>query len=180
MSVKQLELLKEAVPRVVRIAVLWNPTNPWHPLALKGAEAAARPLVVQLQVLEVRRPEDLDKAFAAMTRDRAGAVLVLSDPMTFFYRRRLAELAAKRRLPAMYGVRGHVDAGGLMSYWAHQEELYQRVGSYVDRILKGAKPGDLPIEQPTKFELVINVKTAKALGLTIPPSLLQRADQVIE
>ena len=180
LSVKQLELLKEAVPRVARIAVLWNPTNPWHPLALKGAEAAARSLAVQLQAPEVRRPEDLDNAFAVMTRDRAGAVLVLSDPMTFFHRRRIAELAAKRRLPAMYGVRGHVDAGGLMSYWAHQAELYHRVASYVDRILKGTKPGDLPIEQPTKFELVINVRTAKALGLTIPPSLLQRADQVIE
>ena len=180
LSVKQLELLKEAVPRVLRIAVLWNPTNPWHPLALSGAEAAAPRLGVQLQALEVRRPEDMDNAFAAMTRDRAGAVLVLSDPMTFFYRRRLAGLAAKRRLPAMYGVKGYVDAGGLMSYWAQQEELYQRVGSYVDRILKGAKPGDLPIEQPTRFELVVNLKTAKALGLTIPPSLLQRADQVLE
>ena len=180
LSVKHLELLKEAVPRAVRIAVLCNPSNPWHPLALKGAEAAARSLAVHLQVLEARGPGGLDNAFATMTRDRAEAVLVLADPMTFFHRKRLADLAAKRRLPAMYGLREHVEAGGLMSYWAQQAELYQRVGSYVDRILKGAKPGDLPIEQPTKFELVINLKTAKALGLTIPPSLVQRADAVIE
>ncbi len=128
----------------------------------------------------MRRPDELDAAFAAMARDRAGAVLVLADPMTYFHRRRIAQLAATRRLPAMYGIRRHVEAGGLMSYWAHQAELYQRVASYVDRILKGAEPGDLPIEQPTKFELVINLMTAKALGLTIPQSLLLRADQVIE
>jgi putative tryptophan/tyrosine transport system substrate-binding protein len=180
LSIKQLEILREAVPRAARVTLLWNRSNPWHPLALKGVEAAARSLAVQLQIVEVRGPEELDQAFAAMTRERTGAVLVLADPMTFFHRTRLAGLAAQRRLPAMYGVRGHVDAGGLMSYWAHQADLYRRVGSYVDRILKGAKAADLPIEQPEKFELVINLKTAKALGLTIPPSLLQRADQVIE
>ena len=180
LSIKQLELLKAAVPRAVRIAVLWNPSNPWHPLALKGVEAAARSLAVQLQILEVRGPEEFDSAFAAMTRKRAGAVLVLADPVTVFHRTRLADLAAKRRLPAMYGTRAYVDAGGLMSYWAHQADLYRRVGSYVDRILKGAKPGDLPIEQPTRFELVINLKTAKALGLTIPQSLLLRADEIIQ
>ena len=180
LSVKQLELLKETVPRAVRIAILWNPSNPWHPLALKGVEAAARSLAVQLQILEVRGPEALDNAFAAMAKERAGAVLVLADTMTFFHRTRLADLAAKRRLPAMYGVRGHIDAGGLMSYWAHQGDLYRRVASYVDRILKGAKPADLPVEQPTRFELVINLKAAKALGLTIPPSLLGRADEVIQ
>ncbi|HEX9285214.1 MAG TPA: ABC transporter substrate binding protein, partial [Nitrospirales bacterium] len=111
---------------------------------------------------------------------RAEAVLVLPDPLTVFHRTRLADLATKRRLPAMYGTRQYVDAGGLMSYWAHQADLYRRVGSYVDRILKGARPRDLPVEQPTKFEFVINLKTAKALGLTIPPSLLQRADEVIQ
>ena len=179
-SVKQLELLKEAVPRALRFAILGNPTNPWHPLAVKGAEAAARLLAVQLQIQEARSRKELDEAFAVMSRDRADAVVVLADPMIFFYRTRVADLAAKRRLPAMYGVRGHVDAGGLMSYWANQAELYQRVASYVDRILKGAKPADLPVEQPSKFELVINLKTAKALGLTIPPSVLARADQVIE
>jgi len=180
LSIKQLELLKEAVPRAVRIAVLWNPSNPWHPLALKGVEAAARSLAVQLQILEVRGSEEFDSAFAAMTRKRAEAVLILADPLSVFYRTRLADLAAKRRLPAMYGTRQYVDAGGLMSYWAHQADLYRRVGSYVDRILKGARPRDLPVEQPTKFEFVINLKTAKALGLTIPPSLLQRADEVIQ
>jgi putative ABC transport system substrate-binding protein len=180
LSMKQLEFLKEAVPRAVRIALLLNPANPWHSLAAKGAETAARSLVVQLQIVAVRGPEDFDNAFATMTRDHAGAVLVLSDPMTFFHRTRLAELGVRRRLPTMHGVRGYVDAGGLMSYWAQQVELYRRVGSYVDRILKGAKPGDLPIEQPTRFELVINLRTAKTLGLTIPPSLLARADQVID
>ena len=180
LSSKQLELLKEAVPRAVRIAVLWNPNNPWHALGVKGVEAGARSLAVHLQALRARDPEELDPAFAAMTKERAGAVLILSDPMTFFHRTRLADLAAKRRLPTMFGVKGYVDAGGLMSYWANQADLYRRVASYVDRILKGAKPGDLPVEQPTKFELVINLKTAKALGLTIPPSLLQRADEVIQ
>ena len=178
MSIKQLELLKEVVPRAVRIAVLWNPSNPWHPLALKGVEAAAPSLAVQLQIMAARGPEELDNAFAAMTRKRAEAVLVLADPLFFFYRSRIADLAAKRRLPTM--VWANVDAGFLMSYWAHQADLYRRVGSYVDRILKGAKPGDLPIEQPTRFELVINLKTAKTLGLTIPQSLLRRADQVME
>lgn len=180
LSVKQIELLKEAVPRAVRIAVLWNPHNPWHPLAMKGAQAAARSLAVELQAVELRRPEELENALATMARERAGAVLVLSDPMTFFHRARLADLSAKRRLPTMHGVRGYVDAGGLMSYWAHQEDLYRRVGSYVDRILKGARPGDLPIEQPSRFELVINLKTAKGLGLTIAPSLVRRADELIQ
>jgi putative ABC transport system substrate-binding protein len=177
-SIKQLELLKEAVPRAVRIAVLWNPSNPWHPLALKGVEAAARSLAVQLQNVPARGSEELDNAFAAMTRKRAEAVLVLADPLFFFYRSRLVDLAAKRRLPTMLWA--FVDAGGLMSYWAHQADLYRRVASYVDRILKGAKPGDLPVEQPTRFELVINLKTAKMLRLTIPQSLLRRADQLIE
>jgi putative ABC transport system substrate-binding protein len=179
LSSKQLELLKEAVPRAVRIAVLWNPNNPWHPLALKGAEAAARSLAVQLQILEARRDEEFDSAFEAMTRKRAGAVLVLADPLTAFHRSRLTELAIKRHLPGMFGTRAYAEAGGLMSYWAHQADLDRRVASYVDRILKGARPADLPIEQPTKFELVINLRTAKALGLTIPPSLLGRADEVI-
>jgi putative ABC transport system substrate-binding protein len=181
MSIKQLQLLKEAVPRAMRIAVLSNPDNPWHPLALKGVEAAARSLAVQVQILGARAPEELDNAFAAMTRERAGAVLILADSMAFFHRIRLVDLAAKRRLPAMYGgSRGYMDAGGLMYYWAQQADLYRRVANYVDRILKGAKPADLPVEQPTKFEFVINLKTAKALGLTIPQTLLQRADQIIE
>ena len=180
LSVKQLELLKEAFPPASRVAILWNPTNPWHPLALKTAESAARSLVLQLHSVGVRAPEELEAAFATITKNGADAVLVLSDPMTFFHRDRIADLATKRRLPTMHGVRGYVDAGGLISYWAHEADLLRRAASYVDRILKGAKPGDLPIEQPAKFEMVINLKTAKAVGLTIPPSLLLRADHVIE
>ena len=179
LSVKQLELLKEAIPEAARVAVLWNPVNPWHARALEGAQSAARSLGAQLRGVEVRAGEEIVAAFGAITK-RTDAVLVLSDPMTFFHRARIADLASKRRLPTMHGVRGYVDAGGLMSYWAHQADLYRRAASYVDRILKGAKPGDLPIEQPTKFELVINLKTARALGLTLPPSLLARADEVIE
>ena len=180
LSIKQLELLKEAVPRVSQIAVLWNPSNPWHPLAVKGIETGARSLGVQLQILEVRSPEDFNNAFAAMTRDRSGAALVLADPMTFTHRTRLAALATKHRLPTMYGLREHTEVGGLMSYWADSTDLYRRTGVYVGRILKGAKPADLPVEQPMKFEFVINLRTAKALGLRIPPSLLLRVDHVVE
>jgi putative ABC transport system substrate-binding protein len=171
LSGKRLALLKEVIPKVSRVAVFWSSSTPsyplllpWHPIALKGAEAGARSLQVQLQILKVRDPEEVDSAFAAMARERAGAVLVLADPMTFFHRTRLADLAAKRRRPAIYGPRGHTDVGGLMSYWAHEADLYRRVASYVDRILKGAKPADLPVEQPTKFEFVINLKTAKTFS----------------
>jgi putative ABC transport system substrate-binding protein len=181
MSVKQLEVLKEVVPRADRIAVLWNPTNPWHPLAVKGIEAATRSLAVQLQAVPAQTPEELGSTFTAMTRARARAVLVLADPMFVFHRSRIADLAVKHHLPSMHGgSREVIDAGGLMFYWAHQADLYRRVASYVDRILKGAKPGDLAIEQPTRFELIINLKTAKTLELTIPQSILLRADHVIE
>ena len=179
LSIKQLELLKEAVPRVSRIAVLRNPSNPWHAIAVKGIKAGARSAGVQLQILEVRGPEDFENSFVAMARERSGAVLVLADPMISFHRLRLIALAAKFRLPTMHGPRENAEAGGLMSYWADSRDLWQRAGVYVGKILKGAKPGDLPIEQPTKFELVINLRTAKALGLTIPKSLLLRADEVI-
>jgi putative tryptophan/tyrosine transport system substrate-binding protein len=180
-SVKQLELLKEAVPQADRIAVLWNPTNPWHPLAVKGAEAATPSLAVQLQAFPARTPEELGNTFTAMTRARARAVLILADPMFVFQRSRIAELAVKHHLPTMQGgSREVMDAGGLIFYWAHQADLYRRVASYVDRILKGARPADLAIEQPTRFELIVNLKTAKALELTIPQSILLRADQVIE
>ena len=177
---KQLELLKEMVPKVSRVAALWNPTTPGNALALREAEKAGRVLGVELQPLEARSPDDFDRAFAAMTAKRAGALLVLGDVMFSTHRMRLAELAARSRLPAIYGAREAVEAGGLMSYGAIVTELFQRAATYVDKILKGAKPGDLPIEQPTKFELWINVKAAKALGLTVPPSLLRRADQVID
>jgi putative ABC transport system substrate-binding protein len=180
LSIKQLELLKEAIPRAARIALLANPDNPWHPLVVKGLRDEHRLPGVQLQILEVRHPSHFDNAFRAMIRERAQGVLVLADPMTFAHRSRLTDLAAKHGLPLMSGPRGYTEAGGLMSYWADEIELGRRAASYVDKILKGATPDDLPIEQPTKFEVAINLKTAKALGLTIPPSLLARADQVIE
>jgi putative tryptophan/tyrosine transport system substrate-binding protein len=177
---KQLELLREVVPKISRVAVLGNPANPGSAPQLRQAEVAARALGVRLQPLEARGPSEIDRAFAAMTRERASAFLVLLDPMLADQRERIADLAAKSRLPAMYALRLHVEAGGLMAYGANIFDLYRRTAIYVDKILKGAKPADMPIEQPTKFELVINRKAAKALGLTIPSSLLQRADQVIE
>jgi putative ABC transport system substrate-binding protein len=179
---KQLELLRQVVAKLSRVAVLSNPANPGSAPQLRQAEVVARALGMRLQPLGAHSPSEIDSAFAAMTRERAGALLVLLDPTLAarLQRARIAELAARSRLPAMYALRLHVDAGGLMAYGADIFDLYRRCAIYVDKILKGAKPGDLPVEQPTKFELVINLKTAKALGLTIPPSLLQRADQVIE
>jgi len=180
---KCLEQLTQAVPGVSRVAVLWQPgvlPERTDKDMLKGADVAARALGVRLQVVEARGPADFDRAFSDMTRARAGALTALPSIMFFNERRRLADLAAKHRLPAVYQVREFVDAGGLMSYGPNPADLYRRAATYVDRILKGAKPADLPVEQPTKFELVINLKTAKALGLTIPPSVLGRADQVIQ
>ena len=176
---KWLELLKAAVPRVSRVAILWNPGNPASALQLKEARTAAQSLKVQVQVLEARGPDDFGSAFAAMSRERAGAILVIGDGMFSLHQARLADLVVKSRLPTM-GPRNIVTTGGLMSYQTSQPELWRRAATYVDKILKGAKPGDLPIEQPAKFDLTINLKTAKALGLTIPPSLVQRADEVIE
>jgi putative ABC transport system substrate-binding protein len=180
LSGKLLELLKQAVPRGSRVAVLWNPANGAHAGYLREAQAAAQPLGVTLQPLEVRSPDDFDRVFGRITRERADAILSLLDPLFTANLRLIAEFAAKSRLPSLYGARELADAGGLMTYGPNLVELNRQMASYVDRILKGAKPADLPVEQPTKFELVINLKTAKALGLTIPPSLLQRADQVIE
>ena len=177
---KQLELLREVVPKISRVAVLGNPANPGNAPQVRAAEMAARALGLRVQPLEARRPSEIDGAFAAMTRERAGAFLVLLDPMLVGHRERIADLAAKGHLPAMYALRQHVEVGGLMAYGADIFDLFRRTAIFVDKILKGAKPADLPIEQPTKYELVINLKTAKALGLTIPPSLLLRADQVIE
>ena len=180
---KRLELLKQAVPGVTQVAVLWQPGGLGERTEkdqLKEADVAARALGVRLQFVEARGPADIDRAFSDMTRARAGALTVLTGAMFFGERRRLVDLAAKNRLPAVYPWRDGVDAGGLMSYGPNIADLYRRAATYVDKILKGAKPGDLPVEQPTKFELVINLKTAKALGLTIPPSLLGRADEVIQ
>jgi putative tryptophan/tyrosine transport system substrate-binding protein len=177
---KGLELLKETVPKLRRVAVLSNPANPAQPLAIRNVKVAARSLGVQLQLLEARGPNDFDGAFAAMAKERVEALLVAADSRLAFHRTRLADLASRRRLPAAYGLREHVDAGGLLFYGPSIPDLFRRAATYVDKIFKGAKPADLPVEQPTKFELVINLKTAKALGLTIPQSILVRADQVLE
>ena len=180
---KSLEAIKQAVPRVSRVAILLKPDAMPESAKkdrLEAADVAARALGVQLQVVEARGPEDFDRAFSDMTRARADALAVPAINLFTLERRRLVNLAAKNRLPAVYPNRDFVDAGGLMSYGPDLAEMSRRAASYVDKILKGAKPGDIPVERPTKFELVINLKTAKALGLTIPPALLQRADQVIE
>ena len=177
---KQLELLKEAIPEVSRVAVLRNPGNQSHPLMLRGADAVRRALGVQLQILDARNPEEFDATFTAMTRKQAGALLVLADGMFFQHRTRITDLAAKRRLPAMFQGKENVEAGGLMSYGVSVPDMVRRAATYVGKILNGAKPADLPVEQPTKYELIINMKTAKGLGLAIPQSLLLRADQLIE
>jgi len=177
---KGLELLKETVPKVRRVAVLSNPTNPSHALAISEVRLAARSLGVQLQLLEARGPNEFDSAFAAIARERAEALLVPAEAMFNANRTRLLEVASKHRLPAMYGGREYVVAGGLISYGPDLRDHFRRAATYVDKILKGAKPAELPIEQPTKFEVVINLKTAKALGLTIPRSVLLRADQLVE
>jgi putative ABC transport system substrate-binding protein len=182
LSAKRLELLKETVPHVSRIAVLSTPDYPL-PIkteTLKEMEAASRALGVQLQLLEVRGPNDFDNAFGAMIKERAGAFTVLPTPMFLVERRRIVELAAKSRLPAIFHWSDYVEAGGLMSYGADADDLYRRAATYVDRILKGANPGELPIERPTKFEFIVNLNTAKQIGLTIPPNVLARADRVIK
>ena len=180
---KCLELLKQAVPGVSRVAVLWQPGGHGERAEkdmLKGAEVAARALGMRLQFVEARGTDDFDRAFSDMITARAGALTVLPSSMFITERRRLVDLAAKNRLPAVYPLREYVDAGGLMAYGANIADLIRRAATYVDKILKGAKPADLPVEQPTKFELVINLKTAKALGITIPQSVLARADEVIQ
>ncbi len=174
---KGLELLKETVPKVRRVAILSNPANPAQPFIIREVNVAARSLGVQLQRLEVRGPNEFDGAFAAMSKERVGALLVVADSMFILHRTQLADLAARSRLPAAYGTRENVEAGGLMSYGPSLSDFFRRAATFVDKILKGAKPGDLPVEQPTRFELVINLKTAKAL---IPRQILLRADKVIE
>ena len=180
LSVKRLQFLKEAVPHAARVAVLWDRTEPGRRAQAIAMERAGLRAGLQIVLLEVRRPADLDDAFAAMTRQGVSAVLVGASTMTFAHRARLADLALKNRLLTMCLPSFSVEAGCLMSYDAQFADLYRRAAAYVDKILKGTKPADLPVEQPTKFDLEINMKTAKALGLTIPPSLLARADQVIE
>ena len=180
LAAKRLELLKEAVPNMSRVAFLWNPANPDQESSFNEIQAGARALGVTLQSVEARDREELEQAFAAMKRGRPSALLMTADSLIQRYIGRIVAFASENRLPAMYQLREAVDGGGLMSYGVSLPDLGRRAAYFVDKILKGAKPGDLPIEQPTKFELIINLKTAKALGLTIPQSLLQRADQVIE
>jgi len=179
---KHLEFLKDLLPTVSRVAVLWNPANPNAALTVRAAEVAAQALGVQLHLVEARGPDAFASAGAAMTRAHAGALLVVGDPVFVQHRRRLAELAATSRLPTMHQIqcRAYMEAGGLLCYGPSLLDQWRRAATYVDKILKGAKPGDLPVEQPMKFELVINLKTAKALGLTIPPSLLLLANEVIQ
>jgi putative ABC transport system substrate-binding protein len=176
---KQLALLREVVPQEGPMAVLRNPTNSAHALSLNGLEAAAAPLRVKLHVVQARQPDELETAFEAMTRGRAKAAFVLGDSMFFVHRARIADLAARHRLPTMSVQREHAEAGGLMAYGANISDIYRRAGMYVGKILSGAKPGDLPVEQPTKFDLVINLKTAEALRVTVPPSVLLQADALI-
>jgi ABC-type uncharacterized transport system substrate-binding protein len=177
---KRLELLKSVTPKASRMAVLYNPADRANVLVLTQLQEAAPVLGLTLQPLEVRGPGEFDGTFVAMNREHAHALFVAAGVLNFEHRKALVDLAAKSRIPTMWGHRQFVEAGGLMSYAVNFYDQVRRAATYVDKILKGAKPGDLPVEQPTKFELVINMKTAKALGLTIPPSLLQRADQVIE
>jgi putative ABC transport system substrate-binding protein len=177
---KGLELLKETVPDLQQVAVLSNPTNPANTLALRALEGAAGRLAVQLQLFEPRGPQEFDDAFRAMIDGRAGALMVVTDALFLLHAARVAELAAKNGLPSMHGFRESVEAGGLMSYGPDAVNQCRRAAAFVDKILKGANPSDLPVEQPTKFEFVINLKTAQALGLTVPATVLARADEVIE
>ncbi len=177
---KRLELLRQAVPRISRVAFLWNPADPGNARQYAGMEAAAKPLRVTLESVELRAAAELDDAYATIVRRHVDALVVPAGPLLFGQRRRIAELSARTRIPAMYESAEFAEAGGLISYGPSLPEMFRRAASYVDRILRGAKPGDLPVEQSRKFELVINAKTAKALGLTIPQSLLLRADEVIQ
>ena len=180
---KWVELLAQAVPGVSRVALLWQPGAVGERTEkdmLEGAAAAARALGMQLRVVEARDPADIDRAFSDIIKARAGALMIPSTPMFASERKRIVDLTAKNRLPTLFTFGEYVDAGGLMSYGPSLADLFRRAATYVDRIIKGTKPGDLPVEQPTKFELVINLKSARALGLTIPPSVVRRADRVIE
>jgi putative ABC transport system substrate-binding protein len=179
-SGKWLELIRETAPKVSRVGIIWNPSNSSGVASVRRMEVLARGLGLQLSSHTVRAPADIDTAFAAVSSTRLGALVVLTDPLVVAQKERLVKLAAAGRIPTIFGLREFVQIGGLMSYGPSLTDLWRRSAAYVDRILKGGKPADLPVEEPTKYELVINLKTAKALGLTIPPSLMARADQVIE
>jgi putative ABC transport system substrate-binding protein len=180
LSGKLLDLLREVAPGVPRVAVLLNPANPVHPVYRRETEVAAERVGIKVEPVEVRRAEELEEGFAGMVRRQAGALIVLPDPLSLIHRSRIVDLANKHRLPAIYPVRDYAESGGLMSYGPYAPELYRRAASYVDKVLKGTRPGELPVEQPTRFELVLNARTARLLGLAFAPSLLLRADRVIE
>jgi putative tryptophan/tyrosine transport system substrate-binding protein len=177
---KRLELLKEALPRLSHVAIIWNAANPYSALVFDETRGAAKKLTVEIQSLEVQGPGDFGGALATTMGNHADALVIVEDPLTFNHLKKVAEFCADNRLPAIYGLREFADAGGLMTYGASQVDLFRRSVVFVDKILRGVKPSDLPVQQPSKFELVINLKTAKALGLDIPPTLLARADEVIE
>jgi len=177
---KRFELLKEAIPKASRFVVLWNPDNPVGAPGFRATQTAARALGATLQSFEVRKPEEIERALSGLTLERADALIVLTDPLTWIHQRRIAELAAKGRLPSIFELREYVDSGGLMSYGPSLALMVRRASAFVDKILKGARPSDLPVEQPIRVEFVINLRTARALGVTIPRSLFLRADQVIE
>ena len=179
LSGKRLELLKEVIPKLSHVAVFGDSTTPGNAQSLKETELAARPFKVQVQYLDILGPKDIESAFRQASKGRADAVLVLGAPILISQRKQIADLAVKNRLPAIYTTSLFVDAGGLMTYSANLTDLDRRAATYVDKILKGAKPADLPVEQPTKFEFIINLKAAKQIGLAIPPSVLARADKVI-
>jgi len=180
MAGKRLALIKEVIPKASRVAELWSPDNEGAPLDWEQTQAAARALEIELQSLEVRDPKDIPTALSTMTRKRPHAVITFPSALTSAYRPIIVDFAKKQRLPTMFGLRADVEASGLMSYSPNAADAFRRGAYYIDRILKGTKPGDLPIERPDKFELVLNLKTAKALGVTIPTPLLLRADQVVQ
>jgi putative ABC transport system substrate-binding protein len=180
LSGKRLEVFREALPQVSRMAMLWHRTARIDALTRRETEEAARTLGIPLKAYSVDGPDDFDRAFGAVVADRAGAVIFTTSPLFFGHRRQLADLALKHRLPTMFAFREYAESGGLMAYGPSYTELFQRAAGYVDRVLKGARPADLPVEQPTKFDLTLNLKTAKALGLTIPPAVLARVSEVIE
>jgi len=177
---KRLELLREALPTLKQVAVLWNSSSDVNRAALEDTNTAAKALGVHLETLEIREPQDIERAFSSVAQARATAILTIADAFLWSQRGHIVALAARHRLPGMFPEEEFVEAGGLMAYGPHVPDNFRRAATYVDKILKGANPGDLPIQQPTKYKLVVNLKTAKALGLTIPPSVLARADEVIQ
>jgi putative tryptophan/tyrosine transport system substrate-binding protein len=177
---KRLQLIEQMVPHIARVAILWNATNPYPALVFKQTESAARQLKIEVQSLELRTPDDLNSALEAAVREKANALITVEDPLTVNYRKEIANFATNNRLPTMSGLREYAEAGGLLSYGPDISDLYRRAAGYVDKILKGAKPSELPVEQPIKFEFIINLKTANALGLTVPPDMLAIADALIE